>query len=227
MASNRSNKNPSANPDVAINDRLARHGLSLPRAILQALEKNGVYCFAGVSVEHQHLAQRFVLKGTESGGAVEGLGRYCGYLNKDGQPIPWLQPLDSFGGSGRHAIVIATELVRIEMLRIGRTYELLISRHTLDQSNSSTRPQMRSTVLFRGKAGTLSPEFLAGGTGQSGRKVAPIFYTGAGELHGAPSEFHEAICAVTAAVSCIRCKHTHIAVRPKAEAASGPHDQRA
>lgn len=227
MASNRSNKNPSANPDVAINDRLARHGLSLPRAILQALEKNGVYCFAGVSVEHQHLAQRFVLKGTESGGAVEGLGRYCGYLNKDGQPIPWLQPLDSFGGSGRHAIVIAAELVRIEMLRIGRTYELLISRHTLDQSNGSTRPQMCSTVLFRGKAGTLSPEFLAGGTGQSGRKVGPIFYTGAGELHGAPSEFHEAICAVTVAVSCIRCKHTHIAVRPKAEAASGPHDQRA
>ncbi len=222
MASNHSYKSPSANPDVAINDRLARHGLSLPRAILRALEKNGIYCFPGVSVEHQHLAQRFVLKGTESGGAVEGLGRYCGYLNKDGQAIPWLQPLDSFGGSGRHAIVIAAELVRIEMLRVERTYELLISRHTLDQSNDGTRPQLRSTVLFRGKAGTLSPDLLAGGTGQSGRKAAPIFYTGAGELHAVPSEFHEAICAAAAAVSCIRCKHTHIAVRPKAEAISSP-----
>lgn len=222
MVSNRSHKNASTNPDVATNERLARHGLSLPRAILRALEKNGIYCFPGVSVEHQHSAQRFVLKGTESGGAVEGMGRYCGYLNKDGQPIPWLQPLDSFGGSGRHAIVIAAELVRIEMLRVERTYELLISRHTLDQLNGSTRPQLRSTVLFRGKAGTLSPDLLAGGTGQSGRNAAPIFYTGAGELYRAPSEFHEAICAVTAAVSCIRCKHTHIAVRPKAEAISSP-----
>lgn len=227
MVFNRSHKNPSTNPDTATNERLARHGLSLPRAILRALEKNGIYCFPGVSVEHQHIAQRFVLKGTESGGAVEDLGRYCGYLNKDGQPIPWLQPLDSFGGSGRHAIVIAAELVRIEMLRVGRTYELLISRHALDQSNGSTRPQMRSTVLFRGKAGTLSPEFLADGTGQAGRKVVPIFYSGAGELHRVPSAFHEAICAITAAVSCVRCKHTHIAVRPKAEAASGPHDQSA
>lgn len=225
MTPNRSHKNSPKELRAAANERLGRHGLSLPQAILRAFEKNGIYCFPGVSVEHQHLAHRFVLKGTESGGAVEGMGRYCGYLSKHGQPIPWLQPLDSFGGSGRHAIVIAAELVRIEMLRIERTYELLISRHALEPSNGATRPQLRSTVLFRGKAGTLSPELLAG-TGQSGRDVLPTFYTVAGELQSAPSEFHKAICAVTAAVSCIRCKHTHIAIRPKT-ATSSPADHSA
>lgn len=220
MTPNRSHKNPPKNLEIAANERLARHGLSLPRAILRALEKNGIYCFPGVSVEHQHLAHRFVLKGTESGGAVEGMGRYCGYLNKDGAPIPWLQPLDSFGGSGRHAIVIAAELVRIEMLRIERTYDLLITRHALEESNGAARPQLRSTVLFRGKAGTLPTEIRADAHGQSERTVVPVFYTGAGELHGAPREFHQAICAVTSGVACIRCKHTHIAVRPKAETSS-------
>ncbi len=224
MTPNRSHKNPPKNLEVATNERLARHGLSLPRAILRALEKNGIYCFPGVSVEHQHLAHRFVLKGTESGGAVDGMGRYCGYVNKDGQPIPWLQPLDSFGGSGRHAIVIAAELVRIEMLRIERTYELLISRHALEPLNGASRPPLASTVLFRGKAGTLSSQLLADTSGQSGRTTLPIFYTGAGELHAIPLEFHQATSAVTAAVSCIRCKHTHIAVRPRVET-SGPDEQ--
>ena len=224
MTLNRSHKNPPKELQAAANDRLARHGLSLPRNILRALEKNGVYCFPGVSVEYQHLAHRSVVKGTESGGAVEGMGRYCGYLDKNGRPLPWLQPLDSFGGSGRHAIVIAAELVRIEMLRIERTYELLISRHALEQSNGVTRPQLRSTVLFRGRAGTLPTEIRADARGQSERTVPPVFYTGAGELHAIPPEFHQAICAVTTAVSCIRCKHTHIAVRSNVET-SDPDEQ--
>lgn len=224
MTPNRSQKNPAKNVQAANNERLARHGLSLPRAILRALEKSGIYCFPGVSAEHQHLAHRFVLKGTESGGAVESMGRYCGYINKNGQPIPWLQPLDSFGGSGRHAIVIAAELVRIEMLRVGRTYELLISHHALDEPDGATRPRLRSTVVFRGKAGTLPVEIVSGNSAQSGHKAVPVFYTGAGEVHTIPSEFHEAICAVTLGVSCIRCKHTHIAVRPKAQT-SGPDEQ--
>jgi hypothetical protein len=224
MMPNRSDKNPPKNMEAVNNARLARHGLSLPRAILRALEKSGIYCFPAVSVEHQHLAHRFVLKGTESGGAVESMGRYCGYVDKSGQPIPWLQPLDSFGGSGRHAIVIAAELVRIEMLRIERTYELLISHHTLDEPNSATRSRLHSTVLFRGKIGTLPEEIVAGSSAQSGRKAVPLFYTGAGEAHTIPSEFHGAVCAATLGVSCIRCKHTHIAIRPKA-ATSGPDKQ--
>jgi len=62
------------------------------------------------------------LCGMESGGAVADMARYCAYLDSEGRPLPWLQPLDSLSGNGRHAVVIAGELVRIDMLRVGRTY---------------------------------------------------------------------------------------------------------
>ena len=93
--------------------RFARYGLAIPRQILKALENRGIYCQSSVSIEHQHLAKRYVLRATESGGAVADMGRYCAYLDADGVPLPWLQPIDSLSGNGRHAIVIAPELVKI------------------------------------------------------------------------------------------------------------------
>jgi hypothetical protein len=99
-------------------NRYTRYGLPLPQQTLRALEKRGIYCQPSVSIEHQHLARRYVLRGVESGGAVADMGRYCAFLNADGNPAPWLQLIDSIYGNGRHAIVIAPELVRIEMLRI-------------------------------------------------------------------------------------------------------------
>jgi hypothetical protein len=213
MTQHRPRQSPQEDPEAAASTKLARHGLSLPRNILRALENNGIYCFPGISVEHQHLAHRFVLKGTESGGAVESMGRYCGYLNRDGQPLPWLQPLDSFGGNGRHAIVIASELVRMEMLRIENTYELLISRHTLVPEDNGIRPQLHSTVVFRGRAGTLPAEFLTGNGRQSRVAASPVFHTNAGEIQSIPPRFDAAILAISSAVRCIGCKHAHIAIR--------------
>lgn len=215
MTRTRSRNARPKNAEANARERMARHGLSLPRAMLRALEEHGIYCFPGISVEHQHLAKRFVLKGTESGGAVESMGRYCGYLDSDGQPISWLQPLDSFGGNGRHAIVIAKELVRIEMLRFERTYELLISRHVLREKDGGARPELQSGVLFRGRGGTLPTELQPGDARKSGRGVPPIFHTGSGEIHRSPPKFDEAIQTISQAVACIRCKHTHIAVRPR------------
>jgi hypothetical protein len=115
---------------------------------LKALEKRGIYCQSSVSTEHQHLAKRYVLRATESGGAVADMGRYCAYLDGNGTPLPWLQPIDSLSGNGRHAIVIAPELVRIEMLRIGHTYEMAISKHSLVNNGSRIRPVITSILLF-------------------------------------------------------------------------------
>src|SRR6516164_2860098 len=56
-------------------DRCALHGLSLPRSVLRALHKRGINCQPAVSLEHQHLANRYVLRGVESGGAVSDVGR--------------------------------------------------------------------------------------------------------------------------------------------------------
>jgi hypothetical protein len=38
--------------------KYAQYGIALGRPVLRALEKRGIYCHAGVSVEHQHLAKR-------------------------------------------------------------------------------------------------------------------------------------------------------------------------
>ena len=56
--------------EIADTTRFARYGLAIPRQVLRALEKRGIYCQSSVSIERQHLAKRYVLRATESGGAV-------------------------------------------------------------------------------------------------------------------------------------------------------------
>jgi hypothetical protein len=87
--------------------------LTLPGATLRALKKRGIYCQSFLTLEFQSQLRRYVLRGTESGGAVADMGRYCAYLNSSGEPLSWLQPIDSLGINGRHAVVIAPELVRL------------------------------------------------------------------------------------------------------------------
>ena len=195
-------------------NRYARYGLSLPRQTLRALEKRGIYCQPSVSIEHQHLARRYVLRGVESGGAVADMGRYCAYLDASGTPPPWLQQIDSISGNGRHAIVIAPELVRIEMLRIGHTYELAITRLWLNPVEGHTRPAIVTAPLFRGHQGTLAVELWNAENKSLRGTVVPLFYTAAGEVLDLPNRFEEAIRKITGAVACLGCKHTHIAVDP-------------
>ena len=196
--------------------RYARYGLSLPIQTLRALEKRGIYCQPSVSIEHQHLAWRYVLRGVESGGAVADLGRYCAYLDADGKPAPWLQKIDSISGNGRHAIVIALELVRIEMLRIGHTYELAITRLWLKTEEGRTRPAIATAPLFRGHHGSLTVELWNAENKALRGTTAPVFYTAAGEVLNLPDRFVEATRKITGAVACLGCKHTHIAVAPAA-----------
>jgi len=194
--------------------RFARYGLAIPRQILKALENRGIYCQSSVSIEHQHLAKRYVLRATESGGAVADMGRYCAYLDGNGTPLPWLQPIDSLSGNGRHAIVIAPELVRIEMLRIGHTYEVAISKHSLVNNGSRVRPVITSTLLFRGNQGTLVVDLWNQENKRLLGSIAPVFYTQAGEIRRHPERFDDAIRKITGALACLGCKHTHIAVGP-------------
>ena len=193
-------------------NRYAQYGLSLPRQTLRALEKRGIYCQPSVSIEHQHLGQRYVMRGVESGGAVADMGRYCAYLDAVGNSAPWLQQIDSISGNGRHAIVIAPELVRIEMLRIGHTYELAITRLWLKSQEGHTRPAIVTAPLFRGHQGTLAVELWNAENKSLRGTVAPVFFTAAGEVFNLPERFDVAIRKITRAVACLGCKHTHIAV---------------
>jgi hypothetical protein len=194
--------------------RRALYGLALPSEVLRALQKRGIYCTPGVSLEHQHLARRYVLRGVESGGAVSDMGRTCAFVAEDGSPLPWLQAIHSIAVNGRHAIVLAESMVRIEMLRSARTLELAITLHSLSQVPERARPQIVSKPLFRGRDGALSVDLWKEENRGLRGKLAPIFYSRAGEVLPIPTPFEEAIRKVTAAACCIGCKHTHMGVPP-------------
>jgi len=196
--------------------RHALHGLALPASVLRALQKRGIYCTPGISLEHQHLAKRYVLRGVESGGAVSDMGRACAFVSPDGGPLPWLQSLDSIAVNGRHAIFLAESLVRVEILRTVRTCELAITLHTLSHAPDHIRPEVDSTLLFRGRDGVLPLDLWKEEHRALRGKLTPIFYNRAGEVLHLPQRFEEAIGKVTAAICCVGCKHSHVGVPPVA-----------
>jgi hypothetical protein len=190
------------------------HGLNLPPTVLRALQDRGIYCASGISIEHQHLAKRYVLRGVESGGAVADMGRACAYLASDGRALPWLQSIDSIAVNGRHAIILAESLVRIEMLRTLRTYQLIITHHELSVSAGRTRPEIASRLIFRGEDGVLPLDLWAEEHKTIRGQIAPTFYSRSGEVINLPARFETAIRKMTAAVCCVGCRHTHIGVPP-------------
>jgi hypothetical protein len=196
--------------------RHALYGLALPASVLRAIQKRGIYCTPGVSLEHQHLAKRYVLRGVESGGAVSDMGRACAFVSPDGDPLPWLQSLDTITVNGRHAIFLAERLVRVEMLRTVRTCELAITLHTSSHAPGSIRPEVASTLLFRGRDGVLPVDLWKDEHRALRGKLTPVFYNRAGEVLHLPQRFEEAIRKVTAAACCVGCRHSHVGTPPVA-----------
>jgi hypothetical protein len=187
-------------------------GFRLSRQELRVLKERGIFAHSPVSLEHQHLAKRYVVRGLESGGAVGDLGRYVTFTTEDGQPIEWLHPVEAIGVHGLHAVVVAPVLVRIEMLRKGRTYELLITQHRPGPTIDGKRPPLETRLLFRGIHGRLDLDLSGKDKDQAGR-VLPTFYSRAGEEVGIPKRFRQAVRAITGAVHCNGCVHCHY-VRP-------------
>jgi len=48
-----------------------------------------------------------LIRGQESGGAVNDIGRYVGFCKEDGSALSWLQPVKNFMPNGLHAILLA------------------------------------------------------------------------------------------------------------------------
>jgi hypothetical protein len=187
-------------------------GLRLSRQALRVLKERGIFAHSPVSLEHQHLAKRCVVRGLESGGAVGDVGRYVTFTQEDGQPIEWLHPVEAIGVNGLHAVVVAPVLVRVEMLRTGRTYELLITQHRPGATNDGKRPPLETRLLFRGIHGRLDLD-LSGKDKDKAGAVLPTFYSRAGEEVRIPKRFRQAVRAITGAVHCDGCFHCHH-VRP-------------
>jgi len=142
-------------------------GLKLPRRIWRSLSDAGIYAPARVSLEHQQLANRYVIRGIEGGGAVADLGHYVTFADSDGRRLSYLHPLDAVGVNGVHAVVVASTLVRVEVLRIGHTYQVLVTKHSPAPAESGQRPNLRTVVIFRGTDGYLNQELWRRDTNQS------------------------------------------------------------
>ena len=154
-------------------------GLRLSRPALRVLKERGIFVQAAVRLEHQHLAKRYVVRSLESGGAIGDVGRYVTFTQEDGQPIEWLHPVEAIGVNGLHAIVVAPVLVRVEMLRKGQTYELLITQHRPGATNDGKRPPLETRLLFRGIHGRSDLD-LSGKDKNKAGTVLPTFYSRAG-----------------------------------------------
>jgi hypothetical protein len=202
-------------------DSLASRGLTLSRRVLRRLNEVGIFAQSQVSLEHQHLAKRYVVRGIESGGAVKDLGRYVTFCGPEGEPLPYLHPIDAIGVNGVHAVVVAPVLVRIELFRTGRTCQLLITKHESGKVESGRRPPLENMVLFRGVNGLVDLELLRAGGDLAGRSVIPEFWSRGGEVRGIPVVFAAAVEAATKGVSCVGCSHSHYLVTPVAAVAGG------
>ncbi len=186
----------------------ARKGLVLPRKALRRLAEAGIFAQASVSLEYQQLAGRYVVRGVESGGAVEALGRYVTFSGEQGESLGWLHPLDAIGVNGVHALAVAPVLVRVEMFRRGHTYDLLITRHAPGARSNGKRPSLESTTLFRALAGYLELDLTRPKKNRDAPPF-PTFYTRAGETLPIPSQFEAVIRGVTVGVNCCGCVHSH------------------
>jgi len=156
------------------------------------------------------------VRGIESGGAVRDLGRYVTFCGSDGEPLPYLHPIDAIGVNGVHAVVVAPVLVRIELFRAGRTCQLLITKHEPGKVENGRRPPLENSVLFRGVNGLVDLDLLRLGSDLAGRSVTPEFWSRAGEMLGIPAVFAAAIGAATKGANCVGCSHSHYLVTPVA-----------
>ena len=189
-------------------------GLPLSKRALRTLKERGIYAHSQLSVEHQELAQRYVIRGLESGGCAGDLGRYVTFADEHGLPLEYLHPVEAIAVNGLHAVVISTDLVRADMLRKGRTYELLLTRHSLSSATDDRRPQLETEILFRGFHGRLELDLSGKNKAQAGN-VVPAFYSLAGEVIAIPEMFLPLVRATTKGANCTACSHTHYLRRPR------------
>ena len=84
----------------AKNEVVRAAGLTLPRRAIRRLIDAGIYAEASVTLEHQNLAGRYVVRGVESGGANAEIGRYVTFADEQGGQLAFLHPLDSIGVNG-------------------------------------------------------------------------------------------------------------------------------
>lgn len=154
-----------------------------------------------------------MIRAVESGGANGNLGHFVAFAAPQGDPLPWLTPLDAIAPNGLHAIVIAPALLRFEMFRFERSYRLSITRHTI-QEIPGKRPRLVSTRVLLSLQGYLPIDLADKENRIVAGQIAPQFFDRSGEELSIPDPFSRWIKALASAVTCIDCRHSHFAVAP-------------
>jgi len=187
---------------------IARRGLLLPAETLEQVRKTGIRCRPQLDVVYQQQAKAWKLRGEESGGAVELLGHYVGFVGVDGGPLPWLQRIQNFLPNGMHAVIVEDEFVRVEMFRFENTYDLLVTKHWLEQ-RTGQKAEMRNAILFLGRNGFLETALWGKDAAFRGGAM-PHFLTRSGEPGPPDSMWTDATLKATEAVCCCGCRHSHL-----------------
>ena len=182
------------------------------RRMERKLQDSGVFCQPDVSIQYQSIARRSVLRGVESGGSNKDIGRYVTFCDERGEPIPWLQPIDSVATNGRHSVVIARVFISVDVFRIRSTYDLLIARHQAVEAGN--RGRIESKVIFRGRQGYLPLDLTSGEKDMAGQ-ILPEFFNKAGERMEIPSALVAVVKAAVRGANCIGCTHQHYVTAPK------------
>lgn len=200
---------PSQQRQLELNMR----GLRLEKEALEQLRAVRIYAQTSVSLEHQTLAKRHVLRGVESGGATPELGHFVAFTKPSGEPLTWLTPVDAIVPNGLHAVVIAPELIRFEMFRFERNYRLSVSRHTIAETPGQ-RPRLVSQRMLLSLEGYLPIDLTSKENRVVAGQMAPQFFAKSGEELTFPDALFSRVMALTEAVTCIDCRHTHFALPP-------------
>ena len=136
---------------------IARRGLTLPEPTLTRLRAVGIWCEANPNVQRRD--QDWLIRGQESGGAVNDIGRYVSFCKEDGSALSWLQPVKNFMPKGLHAILLAKgPIVRLDMYRFETAYDLLITSHALVTEEDKPKPKLETKLIFLHRFGVLVRE---------------------------------------------------------------------
>lgn len=191
---------------MALDRRLNLAGVRIRAHEAKLLRKAGIYTQPFLSLEHQGMAKRYVLRGVESGGETEELGHYVTFASTDGEPIDHLQVIDSLRLNGAHAVIIAPTLVRIEVFRFRRTCDLCITVHQPGYDSVGQRPRLQAEGVFSATQGYLTLAVEEPGIEKLGPPI-PQFFSRSGEIMAIPERFHGAVIAACIGATCIGCSH--------------------
>lgn len=191
-------------------------GVSLPEEYRQELRRLRITAWRAMSIAPSSHGP--VVRGTESGGAVEHIGHYVTFAAEDGQPLEWLHPQDAIAPNQTHAVVVAATLVRIEVFRLQRNYEIAVTKHTTKTVDG--KPKLVSSMVFRGH-GFLGLELWDKEKAFRGA-VLPTFTTRGGDEIPVPEVYQAALKAAVEGTSCVGCFHSHyLQARGKSLPATG------